>query len=176
MAGVSNRGGEYRELLFQNIGIQVALFGFLLAIGSIVGAIMGRFVHILDKLKPHTFYFLDLVFITACMLIIGMSKNPITAIVGFTLFSGYTRVRLIVFQAKLLHEIKHNYKATLISALNLFTIIGEVGAITLLAKLIGFKDYTLGYLLFGFAVFGIGLLLWFIMRFESRRKIQSFPV
>jgi len=142
MAGVANRGAEYRELLYKDIGVSVAIFGVLLALGSIVGAVMGRYVHILDKLKPMTFYLLDLVFMSLCIVVIGISKSPIVAVTGFTLFAGYTRVRLIIFQAKLLHDIKHAYKATLISALNLFTIIGEIGAITILSKTIGFKGYS----------------------------------
>lgn len=170
MAGVANRGGEYRELLFKDIGIAVAIFGFLLALGSIVGAVMGRYIHVLDKLKPMTFYLFDLLFMSFCIALIGITKSPVLAVIGFTLFAGYTRVRLIIFQAKLLHDIRHTYKATLISALNLFTIIGEVGAITILSKTIGFKGYTTGYLLFGVSVLGIGLLLWVVMIFENRRN------
>lgn len=174
MAGVANRGAEYRELLYQDIGVAVALFGVLLALGSIVGAVMGRYVHILDKLKPMTFYLFDLLFMSSCIVLIGASKSPITAVIGFTLFAGYTRVRLIIFQAKLLHDIKHAYKATLMSALNLFTIIGEIGAITVLSKTIGFKGYSVGYLMFGFAVFGIGLLLWLGMMLENKRNIKQW--
>jgi MFS family permease len=172
MAGVVNRSAEYRELLFEDIGIAVTLFGLLLALGSIAGAILGRYIHILDKLKPLTFYLFDLVFVSFCLILIGISHSPIVAVIGFTVFVGYTRVRFIVFQAKMLHDIKHSYKATLISALNLFTVIGEVGAISILAKTIGFKDYALGYLLFGLSVFGIGLLLWLIMLIVNKRTLR----
>lgn len=170
MAGVANRGGEYRELLFKDIGIAVAIFGFLLALGSIVGAVMGRYIHVLDKLKPMTFYLFDLLFMSSCIVLIGITKSPVLAVIGFTLFAAYTRVRLIIFQAKLLHDIRHVYKATLISALNLFTIIGEVGAITVLSQTIGFKGYTTGYLLFGLSVLGVGLLLWLMMVLENKRS------
>ena len=176
MAGVANRGGEYRELLFKDIGIAVTIFGILLAIGSIVGAIMGRYVHLLDKLKPMTFYLLDLLFMSFCLVLIGASKSPILAVTGFTLFAGYTRVRWIIFQAKLLHDIQHVYKATLISALNLFTIIGEIGAITILSKTIGFKGYTTGYFLFGLSTLGMGFLLWIFMLFKNRRNTANGEV
>lgn len=167
-AGVANRASEYRELLFQEIGVAVALFGFLLAISSIVGAIMGRYVHILDKLKPMNFYLFDLSIMSICILLMGITSNPVIVVAGFTLFAGYIRVRQIIFQAKLLYEIKHAYKATLISALNLFSLIGEVAVIAILARLIGFSGYTLGYLLFGFAVFGIGIVLWALMLLEHK--------
>ena len=172
MAGVANRGGEFRELLYQSIGIKVAIFGLLLALGSIVGAAMGRYVYLLDKLKPLTFYFLDVTFMASCMILVGISRNPLLSILGFTLFSAYGRVRLIVLQAKLLHDMQHSYKATLISSLNLFTVVGEIGAVTLLARLIGFKNYTTGYLLFGVAVFGIGMTLWFFIWLENNRNVQ----
>lgn len=170
-AGVANKGGEYRELLFQDIGVAVALFGFLLALASIVGAILGRYIHILDRLKPMNFYFLDLALMSACFVLMGVTTDPIIVVAGFTFFAGYTRVRQIIFTAKLLHEVQHAYKATLVSALNLFTVIGEIGAIAILAKVIGLNGYSIGYLLFGFAIFGIGLVLWSLMWLEHRRRL-----
>jgi MFS family permease len=163
LAGVSNKAAEYRELLYKDIGVAVALFGLLLALGSIFGAILGRYIHLLDKLKPSTFYFLDLTLMSASIMIVGISKSPIVAVTGFTIFAGYTRVRMITFQSNLLRIISHSYKATLLSALNFFSIIGEIAAITLLARLIGFKGYLVGYMLYGFAVFGIAMVLWTIM-------------
>ncbi len=176
LAGVANRGGEYRELLFQDIGIRVVFFGFILALASIVGAIMGRFIHILDTLKPLHFYLFDLLFMSGCLVMMGISRNPIVVVSAFTLFAGYTRVRMIVFQAKLLHQIQHTYKATLISALNLFTIIGEIGAITLLSRLIGFKQYSLGYVFFGIAVFAVSFLLWLTMAAAQRHQLAAQEV
>lgn len=169
MTGVSYRGSEFRELLFQDIGIKVALFGMLLALGSIAGAVMGRYLHVLDRLKPLTFYFFDLCFLAGCLIVVGATRHPLMAIAGFTLFIGYTRVRLIVFQSKLLFNTRHAYKASLLSALTLFSLLGELGAITLLARFIGFKGYVTGHLLFGISVFAIGLMLWFVALLESRR-------
>lgn len=169
-AGVANKGGEYRELLFQDIGVAVALFGLLLALSNIVGAVLGLYIHVLDRLKPMTFYFLDLALMSACFVVMGITTNVIIVVAAFTLFAGYGRVRQIIFQAKLLHEVQHVYKATLISALNLFTVIGEIGAVAILAKAIGFNGYSIGHLLFGFAVFGIGLVLWALMWLEHRHR------
>lgn len=172
LAGVANKGGEFRELLFQHIGIAVALFGFILAIGSLAGAAMGWFVHLLDRLKPLSFYMFDLLLIVACMLFIGATSNPIVAILAFTIYAAYTRVRHIIFQAKMLHDIKHTYKATLISALNMFTVLGDVIAITLLTKFVTDTGYLTGYVLFGVAIFAIGITLWLLMAWDaSRRKV-----
>lgn len=173
LTGVAYRGGEYKELLLQDIGVAVALLGALTAIGSVAGAIMGLFVHVFDKLKPLAFYMFDLLFMSACMLLVGLGDNVVVSIVGFTLFAGYGRVRLIIFQSKLLTDIKHTYKATLLSALNLFTIIGEVSAVAILARFIGIQGYITGYLLFGVSVLGIGLVLWYLMYLEYKRRVAK---
>lgn len=168
LAGVSNKAAEYRELLYKDIGVAVALFGLLLALGSVLGAILGRFIHLLDKLKPQTFYFLDMSIMSLSILMIGISKSPVIAVTGFTIFAGYTRVRMITFQTNILKSESHEYKATLLSALNFFTIVGEIAAITLLARLIGFKGYLIGYVLYGIAVFGISFILWMLMLVTNR--------
>lgn len=170
LAGVSNKGGEFRELLFQSIGIAVGWFGAIVAASSLVGAAMGWYVHVLDRLKPLVFYALDLCIIAGCFVFIGLTSIPAVAIVAFILFAGYTRVRMIIFQAKMLHDVKHVYKATLISALNLFTLLGEVIAITLLTRFVTDKGYLVGHLLFGVTIFAIGAVLWLGMVVEARRR------
>jgi len=175
MAGVSNKGVEFRELLLQDIGVAVGLLGFVLALSSVAGAVMGWYVHLLDRLRPLTFYFLDLVLIAGNLVLMGLTDNIAVAIVAFTIFAGYTRVRTIIFQAKMLHEIKHVYKATLISALNLFTLLGDLIAITLLTRFVVDEGYLLGYVLFGLSVFGIGLFLWFMMLVEHRWRHSRTP-
>jgi MFS family permease len=166
--GVSNKSMEYQALLLENIGIAVALLGFLYALSSILGAFFGNYIHVLDKLKPIRFYIFDIVLMSSCLILIGFTTNPFLVIVGFTIFAGYGRVRQIIFQSKLLTEMKHTYKATLISALNLFTVVGDMIAITLLAKMIGLKGYSTGYFLFGIVIFGIGILLWLILLLGQR--------
>ena len=170
LSGVSNRAGEYRELLMQNIGIAVGLFGLIVAASSIVGAILGLFTHPLNKLKPLAFYMLDLVIMTSCLLMIGITKNHILVITGGVLFLGYSRIRLIVFQAKLLENLQHAYKATLLSALSFFTVFGEILAIAVLAKCIGLTNYSHGYVLFAGFVFVVGFGLWTVMALESSRR------
>lgn len=170
LAGVSNRGGEFRELVFQSIGIAVGWFGAIIAISSLVGAVMGWYIHILDRLKTLVFYLIDLCIIAGCFVIIGTSAHPVMSIIGFVIFAGYTRVRMIIFQAKMLHDVKHVYKATLISALNLFTLIGELIAITLLTRLVIDKGYLVGHLLFAIAIFVIGMVLWIFMAVEAQHR------
>ncbi|TAH32557.1 MFS transporter [Candidatus Saccharibacteria bacterium] len=169
MSGAITQGTGFQELLFQDIGVPVTWFGFILAIGSLVGALLGWYIHILDRLKPLSFYFLDLAIIASGFIAAGITRNEWIVITAFILLAAYGRVRLIIFQAKLLASIQHTYKATLISALNLFTTIAQVGAITLLTFYVTNTNLSEGHLLFGASVFAIGLLFIFIMLVEARR-------
>ncbi len=172
LSGISNKGGEFRELVFQDISIAVAWFGFILALSSLAGAVMGWYVHVLDRLKPAAFYLFDLIVIMLCLVGIGATTNPVVTIGAFTLFAGYTRVRMIVFQAKMLNDIKHTYKATLLSALNLFTLFGDIIAITLLTQYVSQYGYQVGYVIFGIAVLVIGFGLWLAILVTLRRSAQ----
>lgn len=172
-AGISNKGGEFRELLFQDIGVAVSLFGIILAVGSLLGAVFGWWVHILDKLKPLTFYLLDLIIMSGCLIVAGLTRDPLIVLSSFTIFAAYTRVRMIIFQAKLLNDITHAYKATLISALNLFNVIGDTAVVTILASTVSGNGYSVGHVLFGLSVFGIGLILWLGMVAEARQRRRA---
>jgi hypothetical protein len=97
------------------------------------------------------------------------TKNIPVVITGFILFLAYTRIRMIIFQSKLLSQIEHAYKATLISALSLFNLVGEIIAITVLARMINVTNFSDGYFYFAVYTFIVGLLLWFGIVIESRR-------
>lgn len=172
LSGVVQKGGEFRELVFQDIGIAVALFGIIAAISSIVGAIMGWYIHILDRLKPLSFYLFDLSLVAGCFVMIGFTTNPVVIVSAFTIFAAYYRVRMIIFQSKMLTDIKHAYKATLVSALNLFTLLGDIFAIALLTQLVTGNGYLTGHLLFGLTVFVVGAILWVLMLMEQRHRIR----
>ncbi len=168
MTGIATRAGEYRELLFEDTGIAVGLFGLIIASSSIVGAVMGRFLHVFDKLSPKTFYVFDVGFMAACFAMAGIGSSHITTIVGMVLFTAYSRVRLIVFQSKLLEDVTHVYKATLLSGLNFFTVFGEVAAVAVLTTLITNHGYSNGYLFFGLSTLAIGIILWLGIIGEER--------
>lgn len=173
-AGLSNKGGEFRELVLQDLGVAVSLFGLILAAGSLAGAVFGWYVHLLDRLKPLTFYLVDLVIMSGCLVAIGATRNVWVAVASFTLFAAYTRVRLIIFQSKILQNITHVYKATLLSALSLFSGLGDIVAITLLAKAVGLYSYTTGHLVFGVVIFGVGFVIWAAMLVELKTRSSSF--
>lgn len=163
LAGVANKGIEYRELLFQDIGIETVWFGVIMAASSILGAVMGWYIHMFDRLKAMTFYAIDAAVLAGSLVCMGVTNVPIVAAVAVIVFMAYGRVRPIMFQSYMLRELKHTYKATLLSALNLFTLLGDVVVITLLTRCVNSGGYLVGHIWFGLAVGGIGCLLWFVM-------------
>lgn len=158
--GVANKSGLYQELLLQDIGVPIILLGVVTAASNIIGAILGYFIHIFDRLRAATFYLIDLTIVTGALIVIGVLHEPILTTIAFVLSFGWWRVRQIIFQAKLLHDVRHAYKATLVSALSLFSTVGDVIAIAALGKLIGLYDYNDGYAAFGVAAFGVAFVLW----------------
>ena len=174
--GVSYTSGNFRELAFQHIGITIGLFGTLVALGSVVGAVLGRWIHLIDKYQPKTVYLFDLLFISSFLMLAGSTTNRYLVSFAFIILAGYDRVHLIIFQAKLLENLKHTYKATLLSALNIFSTLGQAVAVVILAKLIGFKGYQGGYVLFGLVVLSISLFLWLLVTGAAEHDDVNHPI
>lgn len=171
--GVANKGSEYRELLMQDIGIAVSLFGVFLAISSLLGAVFGLYIHLLDKIRPLSFYLIDLAILAVSFIVLGFG-TPIVVVISSIVLMAYGRVRLIVFQSKLLADLNHPYKTTLMSALYLFTTLGDIVAALMVAKAIGLYGYVDGYLLFGIVVLIVGLALWSVLLAVHRgRKVLA---
>ena len=169
MTGIANEGNGYRELLMQDVGIAVSLFGLFLATASIIGAVLGFYIHTLDKLRPMLFYMIDLLVFSLGFILIGFGL-PAIIVITTIILAAYSRVRLIVFQSKLLADLNHPYKATLMSALNLFTTLGGVLAAAMIAKSIGVYDYIGGHFVFGIVIFAIGFVLWVILAIEHKKR------
>jgi MFS family permease len=176
LGGVGNQSTQFRELLFQGIGIATIWFGITLSMSSIVGAILGFSIHWFDRISSLKFYIIDLAVICGLLIIAGWSHNPIIVASAFILFAGYYRIRLIVIQSKLLKDIEHTYKATLLSALGIFTPIGDVIAISLLTNYTILHGYSAGYLAYGFTILAIGILLLIPLAYQmlnGTMKIKS---
>lgn len=164
--------GEFLQIRIHDLGMAAALFGLVQAGGSLAGAALGRFMEIFDKLRPMAYYLLDLLIEVGCLFAIGFARNLPVAIIAAIIFMGWIRVRKIVFQAKLLSEMKHVYKATLISALSLFANIWQMIAPALLAWSVMTRGQSLasGYVLFATIALVIGLFLWSLIWLTMRRE------
>jgi hypothetical protein len=167
--------GEFMQLRLSELGVAAGLLGLFQACGSLMGAGLGLIIHWFERIRPRLFYLIDLLIMTGGLLAIGLAPNFVWAIAAITIFIGWIRVRRIVFQAQLLKELQHVYKATLISALSFFTNIWQLVTPALLAGLIGIKGGVIGagYVMFAGVAFAIGLVLWGLIWLTVRRKITS---
>lgn len=159
MAGILERGSDFVTLMFQGVGVPDYLFGVVVAASSIVGAVLGWYLFIFDRLKPVHFYLFDVIFIALSFYVMGSTQSAWVVLGMYVLFMGYSRVRYIVMQSKLLEDIQHTYKATLLSALSFFNLFGGMLAVTIVAKFVNHYGVFTGHVYFAGAIAAIGLLL-----------------
>ncbi|MDP2630944.1 MAG: MFS transporter [Candidatus Uhrbacteria bacterium] len=170
----SDQTSLYREVIFRDVGIPVESFGFILAFGSLLAAIVGRYIHHLKKLSPYSFYIFDAAYFVLAYILIGITHSPLMLVIAFSLFPAYGRTRDIIFESQVFEEFPYsNYKATMISTMNFFGLLNSVWAPLLLALIIGQSDLITGHLYFGLV---IGLILSpiiFFQKFVSRGKLEA---
>ena len=169
--GFVERAMDFLTLSLVGVGIPPSLTGLVVAISSIIGAVFGWYVFIFDRLKPTTFYLADLVLICLLFGLQGVS-NPVIVVACFILFLGYVRVRYIVFQSKLFADIDHGYKATLISALSLFAVLGGVFTMLVFGKLSTIFGLSQALQYFAVILFVVGLLLLLLVVTSRNARIK----
>ncbi|QQS21956.1 MFS transporter [Candidatus Saccharibacteria bacterium] len=170
MAAINSKSGEYTTLLFQSLGVAVTLFGAIQALSSLLGAGLGFITHWFDRMSARTFYLFDLIVTCLPIIIMGWSRDPVVVVAASVVLLAYYRIRLIVVQSKLLASMEHTYKSTMLSALSLFTPLSEVAAVTILAYFIHSEGYSNGYLSYGLAVLGIGIVLLIPLNLALKRR------
>lgn len=161
-----------REVMLKDIGIPVIYFGVLLAIGSLAAAIVGRYIHFLEKLKPGVFYALDGLYLCIAYVLVGVSASPVVIIFAFMLFMAYDRTRSIIFEAQILREFPYSqYKSTVISTLHFSTLINALWVPVFLSFLAQQTSLGTGYALYGVmigVVLGLMLAVYAILHRQSR--------
>lgn len=159
LTGVTYKATEFRELALQDFGVAVAWLGLIASGTSLAGAAAGWYVHAFDRLSPKVFYLLDVIIIACCFIVVGLAHDILIASAAFIILGGYSRVRMIAHQSRLFKSMKHTYKATLLSALSLFTLGGELISVSIISGLIANYGFALGHAWFGAGVLVCGLVL-----------------
>jgi len=169
-AAFMNGVGEYSQLRLTELGVAVGLLGVVMASGSLLGAILGRVIFIFDQVRARAFYLFDLVLMTGCLLLMGLAPNWVVGVAAVIVFVGWTRVRGILYQSKVLVDLKHVYKATLISALNFFANLWQMVMPLVLAWSVATRGGSLagGYVLFAGIAFLAGMVFWLWIWFAVR--------
>ena len=171
VSGSFDNVGLFREVTFRDVGIPVQIFGFLVAFGSLLAAIGGRFIHHLKRLSPNKFYAFDAAYLVLACIFVGMTQNPIVLVVAFALFPAYGRTRDIIFESQVFEEFPHSkFKATLISIMNFFGLINSIWIPLLLGFLVGHFRLSGGYVFFG-ATIGIIILPLLLFHAMASRRV-----
>lgn len=173
--GVTSAGFDhavmYREAAFQSIGIPVAWFGLFLALGSLLAAVGGYYIHHLKKLPPKMFYLFDATYFSAACLFAGFASGPVALVVAFALFPAYDRTRNIVFEAQVFEEFPlSDRKATIVSLLNFTALLNSLWVPVLLGFLVGAKGFQVGYARFAFVMAGILLVILIFLALAKEKK------
>lgn len=168
---------QFREILFQNLGISVVYFGAILAVGSLAAALAGHAIHKLDKVPHHVFYFIDIFVMVLTLVIIGITQNPYMAIVGFTLMVMYDRNRTIVAESHILarYRAKEN-KATLLSMLRFFSTLQGLWVSIALGTVLHFFGISKGFVYFGVGMGLVLIILMFVYLELEKRKTRNVPL
>ncbi len=159
----------YRELVFNELGVPVSYFGFILAFGSLLAAITGNYIHHLKKISSTTFYFLDILYVVITLAIISISQNIYIVILAFSLIPMYSRTRNIIFESFIFEEFPDSrYKATLLSVMNFFSQVSGIFIPLVFAFTIGRFGLMKGHLAFGLII--LAVMIPVIMAFYLNNK------
>jgi len=108
---------DMQTLAFNEYGLNPELIGWLFAAASILGAIIGVFIHYLKKLSILQYAALDVFIVSIAFATYG-TGNLIASSVAFLCGMSFWRYRKIIYQDHLLDRYKTRYKATLLSVMN----------------------------------------------------------
>jgi len=165
-----NSSTIYREIVFTNFKIPVSYFGFILALGSLLAALTGNYIHHLKRLKANNFYIFDVLYIVITLVLISFAKSPIFVILAFSLIPIYSRTRSIIFESVIFEEFpKSNYKATLLSIMNFFYLGSAIGIPLIFAFTVSKYGIMKGHLVFGLIISAI-LVPIFLVLFLIKKK------
>ncbi len=150
LTAVRNKMPEFREIHYQELGIPVESYGFLLAIGSLAAAAFSFYAYRLERLGPKKFYALDAVIVLLSLIALGTFRTPVAAIAIFALFVAYARSRTPVLHTMLLKESPtQDMKATYISLMEFFGALNGIWVPLALGYLMGVFGTGAAYLYFG---------------------------
>ncbi len=171
---VSHKIPEFREILFQEIGVPIVIFGFILAASSLLGAVFSYNIHKLNKvLSARSFYLFDLLVMTILTILIGFSVNPVFGVIFFVLFAAYGRSREVPIYAYILEgSPTRQLKATYMSLLAFFSSLNSIWVPLFLGYVIGELGINKGYIVFGVVALGLLLALYALYIKEQRKQMS----
>jgi MFS family permease len=119
MLGASaDKINEFREIYFQTLGIPVVYFGFILAVSSLLAALISYNIHKLEHLREDRYYALSFLVLFLITVISGLVEDARIGIVLMVLLVIYNRNETTLTRGYLLRNSPtRELKATYISML-----------------------------------------------------------
>lgn len=108
---------DTNNLILKDLGVTASHIGWIFAIASIFGAVIGRWIHYLKNIPVEKYVVLDGIIMTLPMLAV-FTKSYILMSIAVIVNMAFWRYRKIIYQDYLLTIYETTYKATLLSAMN----------------------------------------------------------
>lgn len=161
---------DISNLAFIQLGMRVKYMGIMFGVASLLGAVVGLFIHHLKKLPFMAFATIDLLFSALPFFAFGYIRTLSSAIIALILCMSMWRFEQILYQHYILEQYgTTRYKATILSLLTNSRSLNEVWmtiAATAAAKHFGLLD-AMGY-------FGIAILLFLPLLLMSIKMFITF--
>ncbi|OHB22452.1 MAG: hypothetical protein A2939_02730 [Parcubacteria group bacterium RIFCSPLOWO2_01_FULL_48_18] len=169
-AASANKIPDFREIYFQELGIPIPYFGFILALGSLLAAFASYNLHKIERIKENWYYGLSFTFLFLITTISGFVENQWLGIGFMVLLIIYGRNELMLAKSYLLRKSPtRELKATYLSLLAFAGALNGIWIPILLGYLATAYGIQRGYTYFGEIMFLVtGVLFIFFLR--SQRK------
>lgn len=162
-AAISNKFFTYREIYYQEIGLDVASFGIYAALGSLVGIAATYAVPYAKGIAQHRYLIGDYLSYGIAGVIMGLTTNPIVAVTIGIIMVGYYRVRKILITEQLLVACPtRTLKATYISAASFVEAIWGMVVPLALGATMGAIGIAYGYIVSGGMIVAIATVLYLV--------------
>ncbi len=146
----------------REFGVSPEYLGWVYATASMVGAVIGLFVHRLKRLKLSKYILLDMTLLLS-VYAAGYSANMWVMIVAAVLSISFWRYRRIIYQDHLLERFPGNYKSTLLSVMNTAESLNMLWVPVVTTGLIGYFGVVNGFGLIGVATFMVAIIYYALM-------------
>lgn len=163
-------------IALNKLGISPENLGWVFAAASILGAVIGLFVHHLKRLSLTAYTAVD-ISVLLSVYIAGWSGSVWALIITAVLSIAFWRYRRIIYQDHLLTRFRNNYKSTMLSVMSTAESLNMLWVPIVTTGVVGLYGVQEGFALIGAGVMVIGTLYIIAMQraFERSQGVMTRP-
>lgn len=163
---------DMNNLILKDLGVTAGHIGWIFAIASVFGAIIGRWIHLLKNIRVEKYVFIDGI-IMALPMITVFTKSYLLMAIAVIVQMAFWRYRKIIYQDYLLTIYQTTYKATLLSAMNNIIQVNLLWVPIMIGFVISQTNLQLGLGIVGISsLFLIPFYLYFTKEFFKNRHYK----